>query len=98
MIALVDRADGCVVPVHAQPGARRNAIVGAHGDALKIAVTAPADQGKANAAILEVLARELGLKNAQVELISGQTGRAKRILVRNMTAAEVRLRLEKSIC
>lgn len=94
MIQIADHAEGCVVSVRAQPGARRNMIVGRQGDALKVAVTAPADKGRANASLVLVLAETLGLKRAQVELIAGETSRAKKFLVRDMTAAALRAKLD----
>ena len=86
MIQITDHAEGCVVSVRAHPGARRNGIVGEQAGALKVAVTAPPDKGRANASIVLVLADELGLKRAQIELIAGTTSRAKKFLVRGMTA------------
>jgi uncharacterized protein (TIGR00251 family) len=94
MIQITDHAEGCVVNVRAQPGARRNTIVGRQGDALKIAVTAPPDKGRANASLVLVLADALGLKRSQVELIAGETSRAKKVLVRDMTAAQLRAKLD----
>jgi len=85
-IQITSHAEGCILSVRAQPGARRNAIVGVQADALKVAVTAPPDKGRANEALVEVLAEALGLKRSQIELISGQTSRQKKFLVRNMTA------------
>lgn len=93
MIAISDHAEGCVVAVRAQPGAKRNALVGEQHGALKVAVTAPADQGKANRAIAEVLADGLGLKRSQVELLAGATQRGKRFLLRGMTRAQLKARL-----
>ncbi len=85
MIAITEHADGCILSVRAQPGARRNAIVGDHGGALKVAVTAPPDKGRANDAIIETLAETLGVKSAQIELIAGMTSRQKKILVRGVS-------------
>jgi uncharacterized protein (TIGR00251 family) len=93
-IQISDHAEGCIVRVRAYPGARRNAIVGAQGGALKVAVTAPPDKGRANDSIVLLLADSLGLKRSQVELVSGATSRAKRFLVRNMTAEELRKTLQ----
>jgi uncharacterized protein (TIGR00251 family) len=74
-----DVVDGAVVlRVHAQPGAGRSAVVGRYGDAVKIRVAAPPDEGRANAALAELLARELGLKPADVALLAGDKGRTKR--------------------
>src|SRR5687767_10449967 len=86
-IQIADHAEGCVLPVRAQPGARRNAIVGAQAGMLKVAVTAAPDKGRANEAIIEVLADSLNLKRAQIELVSGPTSRQKKFLIRGVTAA-----------
>lgn len=93
MIQLNEHSKGVVLPIRAQPGARRNAILGEHNGALKVAVTAPPDQGKANQAILELLAKQLGCKKSQVELLSGQTSRDKKILIRDVPLDEVGKRL-----
>ena|SRR5438552_17708383 len=95
MIELTAHAEGCVVAVRAQPGARRSGIVGAQNGALKIAVTAPPDRGKANKALQEVLAEALGLKKSQVDLLSGATSRDKRFLLCGVTIDDARQRLAK---
>ena len=73
--------DGIILTVRATPKASRNAVVGAmptpDGMALKVAVTAPADQGKANAAVIAVLAEAFGVAKRDVELMSGETDRRK---------------------
>jgi uncharacterized protein (TIGR00251 family) len=85
-IEIKAHADGCVIAIRAQPGARRNAIVGEQAGMLKVAVTAPPDKGRANDAIVEILADALGLKRSQVEIVSGATSRQKKLLIRNMSA------------
>ncbi len=95
MILVHDHPEGCVLSVRAQPGARRNGIVGAQGGSLKVAVTAPADQGKANKALLDVIAKGLGLKRSQVELVGGPAQREKRFLVRGVTASQLQHVLAK---
>lgn len=90
MIRIDPHAEGCVLRVRAQPGAKRCGVVGVHGEAVKVAVAAPADQGKANRAIGETLADALGAKRAQVELVSGPTSRDKRFLIRGVTEPELR--------
>lgn len=97
MIAVTDHADGCILSVRAQPGARRNGIVGEHAGALKLAVTAPPDQGKANQALIEVLCDVLGLKKSQVELIAGLASREKKFLLHGVKADEVRKKLQAAI-
>jgi uncharacterized protein len=93
VIQISDHPEGCVLAVRAQPGARRNGIVGEQADALKVAVTAPPDKGRANEAIGEVLTECLGLKRSQVELIGGPTSRAKKFLVRGLSAEILRNKL-----
>jgi uncharacterized protein (TIGR00251 family) len=89
MIAITEHAEGCVLPVRAQPGARRNGVQGEQNGALKVAVTAPPEDGRANAALVEVLREALGVKRSQIELVSGQTSREKKFLVRGMKKAEL---------
>src|SRR5438094_707685 len=95
MIELGDHAEGCVLPVRAQPGARRSGVQGEQNGALKVAVTAPPEDGRANQSLLEVLREALGLKRSQVELLSGQTSRDKRFLIRGVTAEELRRRMQE---
>ncbi len=93
MIELSVHHEGTILPVHAQPGARRNAILGERAGALRVAVTAPAEKGKANAAIQGVLAENLGCRSSQITLISGETSRQKRFLVSCLTPDDLRSRL-----
>ncbi|MCI0378816.1 MAG: DUF167 domain-containing protein [Gemmataceae bacterium] len=97
MIQIQDHEEGCVLSVRAQPGARRNGLVGEQNNALKVAVSASPDKGKANDAIVEVLRDELGLKRSQVEILSGLTSRDKRILIRGIKAAELTKKLESHL-
>jgi uncharacterized protein (TIGR00251 family) len=85
-LIITPHADGATLAVRAQPGARRNGVVGEQGGALKVAVTPPAEHGRANAALVEVLRDWLGLKRSQVELTSGATSRSKVFLIRGLTA------------
>ncbi len=97
VITLTSCPDGVILPVLAQPGARRNAILGERGGALRVAVTSPPDKGKANAAIQVVLAEALGCKPARIALVSGATSRQKRFRIEGMTAARLRERLGELI-
>lgn len=93
MISVTSHAEGWIVPVRAQPGARKNAVVGEHAGAMKVAVTAPPDQGRANKALIEVLREALGVKRSQVELIAGETTREKRFLIRGVNREDLEGRL-----
>lgn len=95
MIQIKEHAEGCVIPVRAQTCARNDAIIGEQAGALKISVKAPPDQGRANKAILRVLCDRFDLKQSQVDLLSGHTSRAKKILVRGVAAADLTLSLQE---
>jgi len=88
-IAIVAHPQGCLLPVRAQPGARKDAVIGEHGGAVKIAVTAPPEDGRANEALVELLRDWLGLQRAGVELIGGKTNRNKRFLIRGLSRDEL---------
>lgn len=74
-------ADGCVLRLHVQPGAGRDAVAGVHGDALKVRVRARPHGGEANAAVLAFLARALDVPKTSLVLLSGDRSRAKRVRV-----------------
>jgi uncharacterized protein (TIGR00251 family) len=83
-------ADSMVLALHVQPGAKRTAVVGLHGDRLKIAIATPPADGKANAALLEFLADRLHIARSALELVSGTSSREKRVAVRSsLTGAEI---------
>lgn len=90
---LVERPGGCVLVLHIQPGAGKAGVVGLHGDALKIRIDAPPVDGKANAALLAFLAARLGVARSSLDLLSGDTGRRKRVLVSGLGADEIQSRL-----
>ncbi|MGI4829739.1 MAG: DUF167 domain-containing protein [Janthinobacterium lividum] len=90
---LRDNADGCLIPIRVHPAARKNAITGVHGGALKISLTAPPTDGRANEALLKLLAQTLGIARAQLALVSGASSRTKAVQVRASTASEIARRL-----
>jgi hypothetical protein len=79
--------------VKAQPGARRTAVTGLHGGALKVAVQAPPEKGKANEALLRFLEEALGLTRGALGIASGEGSRDKRFLARGTDAASLAARL-----
>lgn len=93
MIIVSEHAEGLLLPVRAQPGARREGVLGERNGALKVAVRAPPEDGRANLALVELLREILGLKRAQLELLSGAASRDKQFLVRGLTKAELEARL-----
>jgi uncharacterized protein (TIGR00251 family) len=93
MIAITEHAEGFVLPVRAQPGARRTGVQGEQAGALKVAVSAPPQDGRANDALADALHEALGIRRSQIELLSGATGRNKRFLIRGLTRTELEKRM-----
>ena len=89
--------DAIVLHVHVQPGAGRTAVVGRHGNALKVRVAAPPTGGRANEACVALLAETFGLKPSQVELTGGATSRAKRFRISGLEVESVARTLERAI-
>ena len=75
--------------VKAVPGARADAITGLLGDRLKVRVAAPPEDGRANAAIIALLARALGIRRSALEIAHGQTSPEKTILIRGVEVEQV---------
>ena len=69
--------------VHIQPRASRTEIVGVHNDRLKIKITAPPVEGKANAAVIKLLAKLFSVAKSRVILLSGETSRDKRFCIKS---------------
>ncbi|MBI3865259.1 MAG: DUF167 domain-containing protein [Planctomycetia bacterium] len=97
MIDLQPGKGGTILPVHAQPGARRNGITGIHAGRLKVAVTQAPEKGKANQALVRLLAELLDLKPSQFTLLSGETAQHKRFLVAGIEPAELRAKVAKHL-
>jgi uncharacterized protein len=93
MIPFHESSDGATFAVRIQPRARKNAIVGELGDALKVSLTAPPVDGKANAACIEFFANLLKVPRSSVSIAAGQTSRNKVIRVAGLSAAELGKRL-----
>ena len=81
MLKIYKAGDAFTFKVKVQPGAAKNEIIGVQGDVLKIKINAPPVKGKANKALIDFLAKELGVKKSEVEILSGHTSRVKTIKV-----------------
>ena len=92
-LAMNATPDGVELSVKAVPGASRTAVVGLWDQALKIAVAAPPEGGKANDAIVRRLAALLGVRRGDVVIVSGTTRPLKRLHLSGVTAQDVRARL-----
>ncbi len=95
----VDRLDirqaprGSVIAVKVVPGASRDKLAGALGDALKVTTAAPPEKGKANQAVANTLAKALGLTRRDVHLQAGPTSPRKEFLVEGLSPKQLRDRL-----
>lgn len=91
---------GVTLAVRAQPGAKKTAIVGIYGDGdsaqLKIAVQAPPIEGRANEALITLLAKTFDRPKSSVELIGGELSRSKVFLLRGVTLERAQTKLAES--
>jgi len=83
--------EGWLISVHAQPGAKKSAVAGLHGEALKIRVAAPPVEGKANEALTAFVAKALGVPRRGVSIVKGESAREKLLLVADVAADPARL-------
>jgi uncharacterized protein (TIGR00251 family) len=88
-----DVADGCTLSVRVHPGARKNAVTGIHAGAVKIALTTPPTDGRANEALIALLADLLRLPRARITLLTGATSRTKLLRITGKSAAEAQTAL-----
>jgi uncharacterized protein (TIGR00251 family) len=93
MIAVQETVAGVTFKVKVQARARRNAIVGQLGDALKVALTAPPVDGRANEACIEFFAELLRLPRSSITIVSGQSSRNKVVRVTGISVEDLRRRL-----
>jgi hypothetical protein len=96
-LAIRDIPGGCTLPVRVHPGARRNAITGIHDSALKVSLTTPPTDGRANQALIAFLTGELHLPRARVTLLTGTTSRTKSLHIAGLTAAQLRAALRDTL-
>ena len=93
MITIRESSGGVGFTIKVHPRARKNAITGEVGNALKLSLTAPPIDGKANAACIEFFAKLLKVPLSSVTIASGQSSREKVIRIAGQTAEQVRSRL-----
>jgi len=77
----IETDNGVLLSITARPKSSRNAITGVHANRLKIAITEAPEKGKANTAIVKLLARALGIARRQIQLHSGATSTRKQFLI-----------------
>lgn len=87
---LTEQATGLALLLHCQPGAKVSRVMGEHDGRLKIALNAPALENRANEVLVAWLAQRLSVPRRQVQLVSGQTSRKKRVLVEGVCLQSAR--------
>ena len=85
--------EGALLPVKATPGARQNSVRGLHNGMVKVQVTQIAEKGKANRAIIDVLAKHFGISRSRIELIRGASSTEKVFLIKGVDPAWLRQHL-----
>jgi len=95
MIPIRDTTQGVTFQVRVHPRARKDALAGVIGDALKVSLTAPPVEGKANEACVRFLATVLGVARSSITIVAGSGSRQKVVCVAGIRADEVRERLGK---
>jgi uncharacterized protein len=93
LIPIHESGEGVTFAIKVHPRARKNAITGELGDALKLSLTSPPVEGRANEACIEFFAKLLKVPRSSVTIASGQTSRGKVIGVAGLSAEEVRKRI-----
>ncbi len=91
---LTETAEGVILNVRAQPRSSKAGVDGVLGDAVKVRIRAAPVDGKANKELVETLAEALDVPKAAVTFKGGETSKTKRLLVRGVTAAQVKAVVE----
>ena len=95
MLELTQTPQGVILLVKAQPGALKNEVAGERNGRLLVKCTQAPEKGKANDAIIEILAKALDVRKSRISLVSGQTNSEKKFLIEDATIEEIRESIEK---
>jgi uncharacterized protein (TIGR00251 family) len=94
-VQLSPTSNGVRLHLRVKPGGRRNRLVAAYGEALKLEVQAPPERGKANAAVVKLLSDQLGVPAAAIQVIAGVTSQSKVVEVSGVTVDEMAERFDR---
>jgi len=97
MIPVTESSKGISFSIRIHPRARKNAITGVIGDALKLALTAPPVEGRANQAVIEFFAELFEIPRSSVTITSGETSRNKKVRIAGLTRAAIVARLSECL-
>lgn len=89
-MAYIRKAEGGItVSIKVQPNASKKRVVGKHADQIKIAVTVAPERGKANKAVIKVLSQWLDVNISDIQIISGETSRDKKVFIKNISEEDL---------
>jgi uncharacterized protein (TIGR00251 family) len=94
LIPIREAKDAVTFAIRVHPRARKSAITGTHGDALKLSLTAPPVEGRANEAVVEFFAQLLRLPRSSITIAAGESSRNKVVRISGMTAAALEAKLQ----
>lgn len=97
MLDLVTTNAGVILSIRTQPGSSKNRIIGEYGGRLKLAVTAAPEKGKANKAVIELLADTLRIHESSIHIISGESSRDKRVLIEGLILKDLKSLLSRQV-
>lgn len=92
-----DKTDGVIINLRIVPRSAKNEICGIHDEAIKVRLQAPPVDGKANKALIKFMAKALGIRQSDIEIISGESSRNKRIHVSGLTAAALMAKVSRQM-
>ena len=95
MIDLRETPDGIILPIKVSAGSRVAGLRGVQDGALKVSVTVAPEKGKANKAVLKLLAAELDLPKSSLQIIAGETNTLKQVLIRNSTPQSLLAKMDE---
>ncbi len=90
-----ESSEGITIALKVVPRAKRDEIVGVEGDALKVRLTAPPVEGKANEELVKFLAKKLDVRRGDIEILHGETGRHKLVRVRGISGSRIEAVLKR---
>ena len=91
---MVKKAAQTEIEIRLTPRASKNDIVGKEGKIYRIKVTSPPVAGKANKALIELISKRLGIPRRDIELVTGQRSRLKRLLIHGLSLSEIEAKLD----
>jgi len=90
VLDIVTTNSGIILSIRTQPGSSKNRIIGEYGGRLKLAVTAAPEKGRANKAVIELLADTLHISESSIHIISGESSRDKRLMIEGLTPEDIK--------